>query len=292
MSVVIVTGASSGIGRATALMLAQRGDAVVLAARSARSLEEARAECEAAGAQTLAVPTDVGDRDAVETLFGKAEAQFGRVDGVVHAAAVLAYGRFEDVPPDVFDGVQRTNVLGTANVARAALAVFREQGAGSLVVVGSVLGKISATTMSSYATSKWAVHGLVRTLQAEARHLPGIGVTLVAPGGVSTPIYTQAGNYVGYDGRPPPPVDPPERVARVIVGALDRPRRESSVGLANPLMVAGFRLLPGLFDVLIGPLMRLLATSREPREPGPGNVLEPRPEDDRTHGGWRTIPGR
>lgn len=292
MSVVLVTGASSGIGRATALALAERGGTVVLCSRSEPVLQEVAVACRARGGEALVVPADVGDRGAVEALFATATRQVGRIDAAVHAAAVIAYGRFEDVPAEVFDRVQVTNLLGTANVARAALDHFRENGGGSLVLLGSVIGKMATPTMSSYVASKWAVHGLARTLQIEARQTPGVHVTLVAPGGVDTPIYRLAGSYTGHDGRPPPPVDSPEKVAASIVRALDRPRREVSVGLANRIMVTGFRLLPGLFDRLVGPLMRWFGTSRAERDPGPGNVFEPRADTEQKHGGWSSLPGR
>ncbi|MGN6250301.1 MAG: SDR family NAD(P)-dependent oxidoreductase [Marmoricola sp.] len=292
MSVVLVTGASSGIGRATALALAERGDTIVLASRSREALEETGAACRALGAQAVAVPTDVGDRDAVDALFADAVERFGRIDGVVSAASVVAYGAFEEVPADVFDHVHRTNVLGAANVARAALVHFHEHGAGSLVLVGSVLGKIATPTMSAYTTSKWAIHALARTLQLEARRTPGVGVSLVSPGGVNTPIYQVAASYTGTGHRPPPPVDAPETVAAAIVSALDRPRREASVGLANAVMVAGFRLLPPVFDLLVGPLMGVFGTTRERVEPWSGNVLEPDPGAEATHGPWWSLPRR
>jgi NAD(P)-dependent dehydrogenase (short-subunit alcohol dehydrogenase family) len=243
-------------------------------------------ECEEAGAEALVVPTDVRDAAAVDRLLEAAVTRFGRVDGVVHAAAVLAYGRFEEVPADVFARIQQTNILGTANVSRSALEVFRRQEQGRLVVMGSVVGKMAVPLMSTYVTSKWAVHGLVRTLQIEARRTPGIDITLISPGGVDTPIYLLAGNYTGSGGRPPPPVDSPEKVARAVVRALDKPQREASVGLANPLMVTGFRLLPGVYDLLVTPLLERVALSRTPVAGGPGNVLEPKPEDERVHGNW------
>lgn len=285
--VVMVVGASSGIGRATAHALADRGDHLVLASRSSGVLEEVRQECIARGAgDVLILPTDVRDAAAVDALFATAAERKGRVDGVVLTAGVLAYGRFEDVPKEVFDATFTTNVLGAGNVARAALRRFEEQGGGSLVVLGSVLGKMAAPLMSSYAASKWAVHALVRTLQIEARRLPGVDVTLVSPGGVNTPIYKLAGSYTGRVGHPPPPVDPPEKVAAAIVRALDRPRRDVSVGVANPLMVLGFRALPGVFDVLVTPLMRLFGQSRDPVGHHAGNVLEPVPEKQAVHGDW------
>jgi NAD(P)-dependent dehydrogenase (short-subunit alcohol dehydrogenase family) len=222
----------------------------------------------------------------IAKVFDRAVERFGRVDGVVHAAAVLAYGRFEDVPSAVFDKTVRTNVTGTANVARSALRVFKQQGGGRLVVVGSVLGKMTSAFMSPYATSKWAVHGLVRTLQIEARKTPGISVSLVSPGGVNTPIYDQAGSYTGHVDQPPPPVEAPEKIADGIVRALDRPRREISMGLANPVMVLGFRSLPAVFDVLVTPLMRWAGQSRRRVAPNPGNVMEPKGEGAAVHGQW------
>lgn len=282
---VLVTGASSGIGRATALLLARDGVQLVLVARSRTSLDEASAECRTLGASTLVVPADVTDPAAVQAAFDAAQRTFGPLDGVVHSAAALAYGRFEDIPPDVFDRSVETTLGGTATVARCALAAFGERG-GSLVVIGSLLGKMATPFMSPYTTAKWGVHGLVRTLQIEARSTPGVGISLVWPGAVNTPVYQQAGTYLGRRGRPPVPVDPPERVARAAVRALGRPRREISVGVGNHIMVAGFRLVPALFDVLATPLMRIAGLERRSTEATPGNVLAPQPAGDAVHGPW------
>jgi len=289
---VVITGASSGIGRAAAHLLAQDGAQLVLTARSPEALELARQECVGRGAAgVLVVPTDVADAAAVAGLFSSATDEFGVVDGVVHAAAVLAYGRFVDVPAAVFDRTLATNITGTANVAREALHLFQEQEAGSLVVVGSVLSKMAAPFMSPYGTSKWAVQGLVRTLQIEARAMSGINISLVTPGGVNTPIYDQAGSYTGHPGHPPPPVYSPERVAQQVVHALDHPQRDANVGIANPLMVLGFRVLPGVYDVLVGPLMRLLGQGRADVDANPGNVHAPVPELEGVRGRWPRIWG-
>ena len=145
--------------------------------------------------------------------------------------------------------------------------------------------------MSSYVLSKWAVHGLVRTLQIEARETPDVHVSLISPGGVNTPIYSQAGSYTGHPGHPPPPVTSPERVAREVVRALDRPQRDRDVGIANGAMVAGFRILPAVFDAAVAPLMRLLGQGRDAVEPHPGNVFEPVPEREAVRGRWPRIWG-
>lgn len=282
---VLVTGASSGIGRATALQLAEEGTDLVLLARSRETLETVSQECEALGARTLVTVADVGEPESLAAAFLAAQ-DFGPLDGVVHSAAALAYGRFEDVPAEVFDAAIHTTLTGTANVAREALQAFSATGGGSLVVIGSLLGKISTPFMSSYVTAKWGVHGLVRTLQIEARSTPGIDISLVWPGGVDTPVYLQAGTYLERHGRPPPPVDPPEKVARAAVRALDHPRREVSVGLANHLVVTGFRAAPAVFDAIVTPLMRAGGLSRDEVENSPGNVLSPVPEGEAVHGRW------
>jgi short-subunit dehydrogenase len=284
---ILITGASSGIGRAAALQLADEGHRLVLLSRSAESLERTATECRQRGATTWQLVCDVGDRGAVEEAFDSARTLAGAVDGVIHSAAVISYGRFEAVPAEVFEAAIRTTLLGTANVARSALSTFGQDGGrGDLVVVGSLLGTIATPFMSSYVTAKWAVHGLVRTLQIEARDTPGIAISLISPGGVDTPVYRQAGTYLGVHGRPPPPVDSPERVARAVVEALAKPRRERSVGLANGLATFGFRFLPYVYDAAVTPLMWRLALADEPADPTPGNVLVPRPEREAVHDGW------
>lgn len=226
--VVVVSGATSGIGRAAALAFAGRGDRLVLAARAPQPLTEVRAECAAAGAEAIAVTTDVTDPGGPDALARAALERFGRLDVWVHTAAVMAYGRFDEVPAEVFEQVVRTDLLGAAAVTRAALRHFRATGGGTLVLTGSVLGHVSAPYMSGYVTSKWGLHGLVRTVQQECRDTPGIRVCLVTPGSVDTPVYQQAANYLGRIGRPPPPITTPERVARAIVarptGRAGRPR--------------------------------------------------------------------
>jgi short-subunit dehydrogenase len=289
---VMVVGATSGIGRSVAHQLAGQGARLVLAARSPETLEQTRQECVGRGAAaTLTVPTDVGVHEDVEKLFAQARERFGRLDGVVHGAAVIAYGRFEDVPAEVFDKVITTNVLGTANVARSALQVFHEQQGGSLVLIGSVLGKIATPYMSTYSTSKFAVQGLARILQIEARETPGVQVSLVSPGGVDTPVYDQAGSYLGRHGNPPPPVSAPETVAAKVVAALDKPGRDISAGPVNWVMVTGFRMLPAVYDVLVGPMMRRLGLGKPGVESGPGNVFEPVPEKESVHGRWPHLLG-
>ncbi len=284
--VLLVTGASSGIGRAAARQAAARGDHVVLAARDERTLKETAIECDAAGAaSTLVIPTDVGDDEAVADCIRQVLDRHGRLDGVAHCAGVVAYGRIEDVPPEVFEGVLRTNLLGSVTIARHVIPVLRDQGRGGLVLVGSIVGHLGVPGMSPYVVSKWGVRALARQLQLENRDEREVSVSLVSPGGVLTPIYEQAANFSGWAGRPPPPVDSPEKVARVVLDRIDHPRKRTQVGLANNVMRFGFTFMPGVYDVLVGPLFRLAANDlTRPLPPVVGNVLHSVPERNRLLG--------
>jgi NAD(P)-dependent dehydrogenase (short-subunit alcohol dehydrogenase family) len=283
--VVLVTGASSGIGRATAHQLSRARDSVILLSRSEAALTVAASECLAAGAASAdVVVADVGDDDALRRAVADVLELHGRLDVVVHAAGVVAYGRVEDVPADVFERVHRTNLLGSVNVARHVIPVLREQGSGTLVLVGSLLGSIVAPGMSAYVTTKWGVRALARQLQIENRDVPAVSVCHVTPGSVNTPIYRQAANYLGAAGGPPPPVDAPEKVAKAIVRTLERPRAHVNVGISNTMTVFGFTVLPRLFDALVGPLFALAAMERRQPASGPGNVLSPRPQLEGVHG--------
>ncbi|MGC4869605.1 SDR family NAD(P)-dependent oxidoreductase [Micromonospora sp. DT53] len=281
--VVVIVGASSGIGRATARAFAERGDRLVLAARAATTLAEVRAEC--ADVDVLTVSTDVTGPDALDALAVAAMDRFGRVDVWVHTAAVMAYGRFDELPGRVFDQVVRTDLLGAAGSVRVALRHFRAAGAGTVILTGSVLGHVTAPYMSAYVASKWGLQGLVRTVQQELRGSPEIRLCLVNPGSVDTPVYQQAANYLGRVGRPPAPVASPQRVARAIVDCVDRPRREVSVGRLNVVLRAGFTVLPGVYDVLVGPLMRLAGLSGRPVAANDGSVFAPNPAGEAVRGG-------
>jgi NAD(P)-dependent dehydrogenase (short-subunit alcohol dehydrogenase family) len=288
--VVLITGASSGIGRATALELAGRGARLVLVARGEEALAETATEVRAAGAAEVIVRSaDVTDEDGIRVAVETAVQRFGRLEAVVHAAQVMAYGTIEEVPREVFEAVVDTAVHGTAVVARVVLPVFREQGEGRLVVVNSLLGQVATPLMGSYIAAKWGQLGLVRVLQQETRDVPGITISIVKPGGVDTPIYFQAASWTGSTGRPPPPVYSPHRLGRRVVALLDRPRREVNAGILNPLITAAFRLVPGVYDVLVGPLMQRLAIADDDVPPTTGNVFSSRPRGNATEGRWRSI---
>lgn len=273
---VVVTGASSGIGRATAVAYAACGADVTLVARSRGLLDDAAEHCRRVGASSTTVAVaNVLDAEAMDRVMADARDRAGHLDVVVHAAMVMAYGRIEDLPLEVLDRVMKTATHGTSRVARSALAVFRQQDRGSLVIVTSLLGSVAVPGIGAYVTGKWAQLGLARTLQLETRDAPDIVISTVSPGGVDTPIYWRAANVEGPVGAPPPPAYAPERVARAILRAADHRRKRMSVGVLNQLVVAGFRFVTPLYDVLVGPLYERLAHGDDLVAPTNGNVFVP-----------------
>ncbi len=229
----------------------------------------AETACRAAGAaDVLDLPADVGSHDDVQRLVDVVLDRHGRLDVVVLTATVMAYGTIEQLPADVFETVVDTAVHGTAHVARAVLPVFRRQRGGTFVIVNSLLGSVTVPQMGAYATAKWGQRAIARTLQQEVARERGIHVCIVSPGSTNTPIYYQAANYVGKAARPPIPVLQPERVAASIVKLIDRPRKHVSipVGPPNPVLITGFRLLPFVYDRIVGPAFKLAAPHAARRE--------------------------
>lgn len=289
-AVVVVTGASSGIGRATAAACAAEGARVVLAARASPALDEAAAECRDAGGRVVAVPTDVADGHAVEQLAARAVAAFGRIDVWVNDAAVMAYGRFEDTPADVHRHVLQTNLFGQIHGARAVLPVFRRQDAGTLINVASLYGKMTSPYVSAYVTSKFGVIGFSEVLRQELQDAKDIRVCTVLPGSVDTPIFRHAANYLGHQPRPVPLISSPERVVRVILKLIRRPRRQVAVGWSARFFAVGHALTPGLYHRLAPVMMNVLGTGRGQPADSTGNVYEPMPDWNQVHGGWRRPP--
>lgn len=258
--VLVITGASSGIGRATALLAAEEQHHVVLVARDTDALEDVATDCRERGAASAKVaPADVQDDAAVAQVVTRTVAQHGRIDAVLHCAGIVTYGRTEDVSEADFASVVNTNLLGSATVARHVVPVLREQGRGDLVIVGSLLGHINVPEMTSYVVSKWGVRALARQLKIENNDLPHVRISHIAPGSVDTPIYDNALDSAGMVNTAPPPTISPERAARAVLGRIGARRAESQTAWLNYAMIGAFRAAPALWDVAVGPLFKVVS---------------------------------
>jgi NAD(P)-dependent dehydrogenase (short-subunit alcohol dehydrogenase family) len=287
-SVVVITGASSGIGRATAHRFAQEGARLVLAARSREALETVRDECRARGADAEAVPTDVRDEAAVEALGAAALERFGRIDTWVNVAGVIAYGRFEQVPSDVFRAVLETNLMGQVHGARTALRAFRRHQSGVLINMGSLWARVTTPDVSAYITSKFALRGFTETLHEELRTEPDIHVCLLHPQAVDTPIFDRAANYSGRPVRAVPPVVRPERLAEVIAGLVRHPRRDITFRFLGRSLQGVHALAPPLWQRMLPRAFEDGTYADGVVPANPGNVLEPVAGGRDVHGGWNT----
>ena len=286
-SIVVVTGASSGIGRATALALAREGAAIVVCARREPPLESVVEQCRSLGAEALAVPADVRDETSMRAVARCALNRFGRLDVWVNNAGVGALGGFEAVPPDVFRGVIETNFFGCVHGTRAVLPHFTAQGHGVVINLASMLGKMAMPYYTAYAAAKFAVVGFGETLREELIGT-GVDVVTIMPATIDTPFFEHSANYTGRAIKPPRPVYDPEEVARTIVRAAQRPRREIFVGGAARAMNVLHAMVPALYEQAARTMTDYDHFQDRTAGPTPGAVLAPMASDTDIRGGWRT----
>ncbi|BBL80506.1 short-chain dehydrogenase [Rubrobacter xylanophilus] len=243
--VAVVTGASSGIGAATARELARRGATVVLAARDEGRLEELRREIEAAGGRALPVRTDVAMRDSVRRMVEQAVGKFGRIDILVNNAGLGLSGRIAEVRPEDLRYVFEVNVIGALNCIQEALPHMRP--GGRIINVSSVIGKRSIPMVGAYCATKAAMNALSDALRVEVAGA-GITVTSVYPGTTRTAFRENSRRTGGEKRGWRPKGVPPERVAEKIARAAERGPRDVYVRPLDRLFVGAVTLLPGLAD--------------------------------------------
>ena len=296
-AVVVVTGASSGVGRATALAFADAGARLVLAARGSEALDAAAAECAARGAEVLSQPTDVADAAAVERLAQAAVARFGRVDVWASIAGVGAVGPFLATPLDEHDLTVRTDLLGPLYGAYAALKRFdaqREEGRGEGIILHmSSVGAFAAAPYGvAYSAAKFGLRGLSLALRGELAAHPGVRLCEVYASFLDTPGVAHAADRLGAKLRPAPLVNDPDRIARIMVELVRRPRDEVMSDLPAALIRLGAGAAPRFTSWALGRVVEVYARVAEPRPGTDGAVRGPAAGRGAVHGGLRSTPLR
>lgn len=281
--VIVVTGASSGIGLTTALVAAERGAKVVLVARSDDTLEEIRAGIETSGGQVAIVVADVADRGALEDAARLAVERFGRIDTWVNNAGVSIYGRIDEIADEDNRRLFETNFWGMVYGSLVALPYLKRQG-GALINVGSEVSEAVVPLQGMYSASKHAVKGFTDALRVEIELLDKapVEIVLIQPTAVDTPFPDHARNYMDAQPKLPTPMIPPEDVANAILEAAVEGGRDVKVGAMATLNTLTGKVAPSLGD-----RMSAMQADRQQRdEPAqdPQGALHRPSEDGRTHG--------
>jgi NAD(P)-dependent dehydrogenase (short-subunit alcohol dehydrogenase family) len=279
--VVVITGASSGLGRATAIAFAREGARLVLAARRREALEETARLCDA---DALAVVSDVTVEEDVRRLAGAALERHGRIDVWINNAGVTLFALLEDGPMEEHRRVVETNLFGAMHAARAVVPIFRRQRRGTLINVGSVVSRVGQPFVPSYAISKFAVRGLTETLRLALADEPDVHVCSIEPYAIDTPHFESGANRIGHPAHAMAPVQSPEKIARAIVALARRPVREVHVPRVAPLLSAARWLMPRPVErIVLHMLARWhFAPGDEPRTSG--NLFLPPRQPAAVHG--------
>jgi NAD(P)-dependent dehydrogenase (short-subunit alcohol dehydrogenase family) len=282
--IVVLTGASSGLGRAAAIEFARRGAHVVLAARRGDALEETARLCREAGGDATVVVTDVTREDDVRALVDAALALRGRIDVWVNNAGVTLFAPLEGAPFEEHRRVIEVNLFGAMYAARAVVPVFRRQRRGVMINVGSILSKIGQPFVPSYVISKFALRGLTEALRTELADLRDVHVCSLLPYAIDTPHFESGGNRVGREAFSMPPVQEPQKVARVMADLAERPVRERHVPRIALLGLALHAILPRTTERLILDVLREWHFGDRPEPRVHGNLFAPDDDVSTAHG--------
>ena len=284
--VVVVTGASAGVGRAVARAFGERGDRIALLARGEDALKAARSEIEQLGGEALDVPTDVSDREQVERAAQVVEDEFGPIDIWINNAMVSVFDEFVDVHPDDFERVTQVTYIGYVNGTRSALKRMLPRNSGKIVQVGSALAFRGIPLQSAYCGAKHAIEGFTESVRCELRHRQSnVSITEVHMPALNTPQFHWVKTSLDNHPQPVPPIYQPEVAARAVLWAAEHQRRHVHVGLPTVATIWGNKFIPGLLDRYLGRTGVRSQQADWPIEPDRAdNLYTPLPGDHGAHG--------
>jgi len=290
--VVALMGASSGIGRESALRFARRGAKVVVSARSQSGLDSLVQEIHAEGGEAIAHPADTSEFEEVKAVADRAVEEYGRLDTWVHLAAVGLFATFEQTTPEEFERVIDVNLMGQVYGAMAALPHLKREGRGALIHISSVEAKRSFPFHSAYAASKHGMDGFLEALRVELKHEGWpISVTQVMPGTINTPFFDKGRTKLGVKPVGIPPIYEPGTVADIILYAAENPARDLVSGGAAQALIINQRLSPRMLDAVLTTRAGFSPQlTDEPRsEDDPDNLYAPINGHDTVKNGFRAL---
>jgi short-subunit dehydrogenase len=283
--VMVITGASSGIGLATSLAAAKKGAKVVLASRNKEALQKAEQQIKSAGGKATHVVADVGKREDVQKIADAAIEEFGRIDTWVNNAGLSIYGRLDEISEEDNRRLFDTNFWGVVSGSLIAAKHMRNRG-GAIINLGSVLSDVSIPLQGMYSTTKHAVKGFTDALRVELEEdKAGVSVTLIKPSAINTPYPQHAKNYTENELTLPPPVYAPEEVANAILHTATHQQRDLMVGSGGRMMSSMNKYAPGFMDWVSEKMMTKQQTTDRPAMHKDGS-LHKHGEDGQIHGNY------
>jgi len=285
-SVVVITGASSGIGKATAIAFAREGASLALCARRLQELDATAAACREAGAKVEAMVVDVSGADDVEALAQRAVETYGKIDTWINNAGMDAFGTFADMPLETIERCLHINLFGTIHGMKAVLPHFIERGTGIVINNASLVGIVPTPFHSAYVASKFAIRGLSHSVRQELVAHPGVHVCTICPSSIDTPLWQRAANYSGRKIKPLDPVHPVEQVAAVMLGLARSPRREVFAGATGWIMSEQHNADPELTEIMAAGIARMSLFQDSPAEATSGSLFDAEDGEGGASGGW------
>ena len=285
-STVVVIGATSGVGKATALSLAALGAQLVVVARTAEHVASVADECRQLGATVVGVTADISRPIDVDRIVTEAVDSFGAIDTWINTAAALVVGSLHQQPIDEIISLISTNVLGTTLASRAAMTHFHSRNAGVLINMSSLLGVVPNPIVPTYSMSKFAVRGLTLSLHQSTWHRSPIRVCTVLPGPIDSPMFARAANQTGRAIRAIPPAFSSQRVAAAVIRSVRKPRRQRTTGVTGALIVLGLHVLPRFTETFVAQVAARLIFRPE-AAPTTRGALDAANVPSSSTGGWR-----